>query len=152
MIFDSLTNCENYYGVHKNFKEAFDFIRKAVNENLPVGKYELSGAELFASVQEYDTKKEAECRAESHKKYIDIQYIIDGVEVMDVFDIKKAESSEGYSEEKDVEFFKDLKTASRCIVTKGEYGIFMPHDVHKPGMALNDNPAPVKKIVVKVEV
>ncbi len=152
MIFDSLTNCENYYGVHKNFKEAFDFIRKAVKENLPVGKYELSGDELFASVQKYDTKKDSECRAESHRKYIDIQYIIEGVEVMDVFGIKKAESSEPYSEEKDVEFFKDCEAATKCIVESGEYGIFMPHDVHKPGMALNNNPAPVKKIVVKVGV
>ncbi len=151
-MFDSLTNCENYCGVHEKFKEDFDFIKKALNEKYPVGKYELCGDTLFASIQEYNTKLESECRAEAHRKYIDIQYIIEGTEVMDVFNIKKAESAEAYSEEKDVEFFKDCETATKCIVESGEYGIFMPHDVHKPGMALNNNPAPVKKIVVKVGV
>ena len=70
MIFDHIENAENYYGVHKNFKKAFEFIKKALKEDLPEGKYEISGEELFASVQEYNTKKEEECKGETHKKYI----------------------------------------------------------------------------------
>ena len=29
MIFDTLENCNMYYGLQENFKKAFDFIRKA---------------------------------------------------------------------------------------------------------------------------
>ena len=57
MIYDNMKNCENYYGVHKYFKEAFDFITKAVWENLPEGKYEIEGKDLYASIQEYNAKR-----------------------------------------------------------------------------------------------
>ena len=71
MVFDSIKNCELYYGVHKNFEKAFDFIKKATAENLPVGKYELDGKDLYASVQEYTSKTEQESKFEGHRNYIE---------------------------------------------------------------------------------
>lgn len=43
MVFDNLSNCELYYGMHPRFQEAFDFIKKAIAENLEPGKYEIDG-------------------------------------------------------------------------------------------------------------
>lgn len=151
MIFDSLKNSELYYGVNKNFKEAFEFIKKATEENLPVGRYELKGNDLFAMIQEYNTKSPEEAKAEAHRKYIDIQYIISGIEKMEVYNISKAETDIAYSEEKDCEFFKNYEIPSVCILQNEEYAILFPEDIHRPGMAY-DNPAAVKKIVVKVAV
>lgn len=152
MIFDRLDSCELYYGLHPKFRDAFDFIKRAVNENLAPGKYEIDGNELYASVQEYTSKLEAEAKAEAHKNYIDIQFIISGTEVIDSFDICKAVPKSDYNEIKDVMFYKDCDAASRGILTDNQYGIFFPHDVHKPGMCLNGKQDTVKKIVVKVKV
>ena len=52
MIFDNIRNCKMYYGVNERFEKAFDFIKKAVEENLEVGKYEIDGKEVYALVQE----------------------------------------------------------------------------------------------------
>lgn len=152
MIFDNLKNSSNYFGMHENFKKAFEFLKKATDENLPIGKYELDGENLFASVQEYKTKLPDESKFEGHEKYIDIQYIISGAELIEVVDIGKAVSEVSYDSDKDVEFYKDCEKAGKGIIEAGEYGIFMPYDIHKPGMCINKNPEAVKKVVVKVKV
>ena len=52
MIYDNMKNSALYCGANKYFKEGFDFIAKAVSENLPAGKYEINGKELYASIQD----------------------------------------------------------------------------------------------------
>ena len=80
MIFDNIKNKELYLSINDGFKAGFDFIEKAIKENLPVGKYEIDGKKVWASVQEYLSKDEA--KAEAHRNYIDIQYIVSGKESM----------------------------------------------------------------------
>ena len=152
MVFDNLKNCGLYYNMHPRFKEAFDFIAKAIKENLAAGKYEIDGKELWASVQEYTSKLESDAKAEAHKNYIDIQYIVSGTEVIEGFDIDKATPKSEYNDVKDVMFYEDFADATKGVLNADEYGIFFPRDVHKPGMCLNGNQDTVKKIVVKVKV
>ena len=152
MIFDNLKNCETYYSVHPNFKPAFDFIKKAIAEGLEVGKYEIDGTNLYASVQEYTTKLAPDGKFEGHNNYIDIQYIISGEELMEVGDIEKFTAKTEYNDVKDVTFYHDLEGVTQGVVRDGEYGIFFPHDIHKPGMSFNGKQCTVKKIVVKVKV
>ena len=152
MVFDTLKNCAQYYSLHEKFEAAFAFIKEACAKDLAVGKYEIEGKELYASVQEYTPKAPEQGKFEAHKNYIDIQYIISGVEVMGDMDIAKAASKSDYNPEKDVEFYHDNDKAGYCVVEDGEFCIFFPHDVHKPGLMYQDVAAPVKKIVVKVKV
>ena len=151
MILDLVENCERYYGVHKKFREAFEFIKKAIQDDLPVGKYEIDGENVYASVQEYDTKAPSDGKFEGHREYIDIQYIIRGVERMDVVDLSKVQTMTGYDCEKDLEFFLDTDNYTSAVVSQGEYCIFFPNDIHKPCLNLN-NQTSVKKMVVKVKV
>lgn len=150
MIVDNIKNCEMYYKLNKGFEKAFDFIKKAVRENLPIGKYEIDGNEVYALIQEYKTKLKEEGKFEGHRKYIDIQYIISGIEKIDVIDISKLESNIEYNEEKDIEFYKDNSKTGNVVLEEGEYAIFYPTDIHKPGMVF-DSITDVKKIVVKVK-
>ena len=152
MVFDNLKNCELYYGMHPRFKDAFDFIKKALAEDLEAGKYEIDGKELWASVQEYTSKLPDVAKAEAHKNYIDIQFIVSGTEVIEGFDIAYATPKSEYNDIKDVMFYEDFEGAGKGILNANEYGIFFPHDVHKPGMCLNGNQDTVKKIVVKVKI
>ena len=152
MVFDNLKNCELYYGLHPRFQEAFDFIKRAIAENLEAGKYEIDGKELWASVQEYTSKLRDDAKAEAHKNYIDIQYIVSGTEVIEGFDITRATPKSEYNDVKDVMFYENYQNATKGILCADEYGIFFPTDVHKPGVCLDGVQSPVKKIVVKVKV
>lgn len=127
-------------------------LSKKLAENYAVGKYEIEGENLYASVQECNTKSHQDARSEGHRNYIDIQYIVSGSEAIEVFDIAKAVPNTEYNPQKDVIFFKSSSSATTCILNTGDYGIFFPHDIHRPGMCLNGTPAPIKKIVVKIKV
>jgi len=151
MVFDTFENCKLYYPLHKNFEKAFDFIKKAVSENYAVGKYEIDSDKVYASVQEYETKDYNDAKFEGHRNYIDIQYIISGIECMEMIDISKAEPNTEYNETKDVMFYKNRDISKKCVVEADEYGIFFPQDIHKPGFSFENQKSKVKKIVVKVK-
>ena len=150
MIFDNIKNAKMYYGVNPKFEKAFEFIQKAVEEKLEVGKYEIDGKEIFALVQNYDSKLEENSAFEGHENYIDIQYVIEGSEMMGVVDVSKIEVRDQYNPEKDITFYKSSADATYCVATSGDFCVFYPHDIHRPGMAINNQPSNVKKIVVKV--
>ncbi len=151
MIIDKLQNCALYFSVNDKFEKAFAFIKKAVAEELPAGKYEIDGKELYASVLEYNSKAKADAKFEGHRKYIDIQYIVSGIEEIAVANIAKVEKKTEYNEEKDVEFYELCGKETVGVIEAGEYGIFLPEDIHQPSVAFKGVSAPVKKIVVKVK-
>ncbi len=151
MIYDSLKNCDRYAPAHDGFSKAFDFIKKAQAEKLSEGRYEIDGDRVYAFIQKYTSKLESESSFEAHKRYIDIQCILSGVEVMQFADVEAFTPSCEYNDERDVVFFNDREKVGTVVVREGEYGVFFPWDAHKPGMCFNASPAEVCKIVVKVK-
>ena len=149
MISDSLKNANQYREAHKGFSAAFDFLVKAVSENLPSGRYDIDGDSVFAFIQEYESKTESSF--EAHKKYIDIQFIVFGTEVIYSGEIDNFTVKAEYDAEKDIMFLNDYNKAVKLVLSDGEYGIFFPWDAHKPGLCFDGKPDNVKKIVVKVK-
>lgn len=152
MIFDSLKNRSAYESLHPRFADTFDFLERAVREDLPAGRYEIDGDALFASVQEYTSKLPHEARFEAHRRYIDIQYIQMGTERMELSSAAHTEIETDYDEKIDMTFFREHAAPTVSLVHAGEFGIFFPWDVHRPGLAVNGEPAPVKKILVKIKI
>lgn len=152
MIFDNIKNCKMYYPINPKFEKAFEFIKKAVSENAEIGTYEIDGKEIYAFIQNYDSKLKENSVFEAHKNYIDIQYIIEGCELLGVLENSHAVVKDEYNPEKDVAFYHDSDYASYCVARQGEFCIFYPHDVHSPGVAYNNVPSNVKKIVVKIHI
>ena len=123
MIFDSLKNKELYYSTNPYMKDAFIFLEKAIKEDLPIGKYEISGKELFASVQEYLAKPIEQCRYEGHRKYIDLQFIKKGAEIMECCDIEKVKPLGEFNTEHDVGFFSAEEGSASVTVKSGEFAV-----------------------------
>lgn len=151
MILDNLSHAELYYATHPKMKAAFDFIKKAMAEDLPVGKYELDGRELFAMVQAYDSKPVEGTLFEGHKNYIDLQFVWQGEEVIEVIDLSRTEEKVAYNPDKDKYMLAATAPATPCYLTDGDFAIVFPHDIHNPGLAPAGKIAPVKKIVVKIK-
>lgn len=152
MIFDRFENYKTYCNMNSKFEKAFEFIKKAIEENLEVGNYEIDGKEVYAFIQCYDTKLKDERVFEGHKKYIDIQYIMDGCEVMGVLEGSNVIPKEEYNEEKDAAFFEKGGIPSYFVAEKGDFCIFYPQDIHSPGIAYNNEPSNIKKLVIKVHI
>ncbi len=151
MVYDNLKNCAKYYALHPNFKKAFDFITDALAEKKPLGKYEIDGKDVYAMIMEYETKNIDDCKFEAHRKYIDIQYLIKGTEVMQITDTANLETTVEYDFEKDIEFYGNYDKAGQIAVDSNEFVVFFPHDAHRPSISFNGSEM-IKKIVVKVAV
>ena len=128
---------------------AYDFIVQKAG-TAAVGKYELENG-AYASVQEYTTKVRGEAKYEAHKKFIDIQLIVSGRELIAVTPIGKMELCTEYNAEKDVMFFHHNDACTDYLLEAGDFLILYPQDVHMPGVCVNEQ-SPVRKIVVKVPV
>ena len=128
---------------------AYDFIVNKA-EGAAVGKYDLENG-VYVSVQEYTTKARSEAKYEAHKKFIDIQMILSGKELIAVSPIKKMTISDEYNEEKDFMLFHHNDESTDYVLEAGEFLILYPQDVHMPGVCVNEK-SPVRKIVVKVPV
>ncbi|ALI99702.1 YhcH/YjgK/YiaL family protein [Rufibacter tibetensis] len=148
MILDKLSNSARYTGMHPLFEQAFTFLKEADVANLPLGKHELVGMELFAIISEGPGFSKANAKLEAHRKYIDIQYVITGLDHIGWKDLNAcSEASEPYTEEKDIMFFPD-KPNSWFDVPASFYTIFFPEDTHAP-LATDEV---VRKVVLKIAV
>ncbi len=152
MIIDKLSNFTCYTSLHKNFSKAFDFIKRAMEENLPAEKYEIDGEALFAMVQEYETHTAEGAKFEGHRRYIDLQFVASGMERMDVINIEKAETVAEYDPAIEAAFFTAKETPLSGILSAGDFAILFPHDLHSPGIWADGSPCKIKKIIVKIEV
>jgi biofilm protein TabA len=114
-------------------------------------KHELGGG-VFAIEQAYDTKPRAEGFFESHRKYIDIQVVVSGGEIMEVIDRSQATVRDAYLEERDLITYADAPTASPLRLSAGQAAIFFPVDVHMPTLRLGAEAVRVHKSVVKVPI
>ena len=148
MILDTVQNAGLYKNIHKNLAVGLQYIQDTDFSSLEMGKYEIEGDKIFAILQSYDTKEEADCRLEAHKKYIDIQFMISGDEVMGVVPFNNQEISEALPDN-DVTFFKG--TGDHVLVKEGSFTVFYPSDVHAPGIKAGISNNKIVKVVVKVE-
>lgn len=152
MIFDNIKNCKMYYKMNPKFEKAFDFIQKAIDGKVELGKHQIDGEEIYALVQNYDSILKENSVFEGHEKYIDIQYVMEGIEMLGFLELSKAAIKEDYDAEIDAAIYKESDIAAYCIANKGDFCIFFPQDIHSPGVAYNNVPSNVKKIVVKVHI
>ncbi len=136
--------------LNEKIKEALEIIEKVNFDEMELGKHVIND-DLFLLVQKYDSKEPAQMRHEAHKKYVDIQYVVEGKECLEIAPVTIMEVDEAYSEERDVVFFKDTDRAAKVVLTDGSYAILYPEDSHKPGMRVGES-VPVKKIVGKVRI
>ena len=146
MIIDVLDNSAKYEALHKDFKLVFDFLKNNDISTMECGKHQLRGDEVFFNLQEYETKHTQ--KLEAHKKYIDIQVVAVGEELMGYTNIKNTTVTEEYDEVKDVMFLNG--EVSKLKADNKTFLIFYPEDAHMPALSINEQKW-VKKAIFKIE-
>ena len=149
MIKDSLKNANTYFNLSENLKKGLEWLINNNMAEISCGKHVIDGDAVYASVQEYETKLNA--KYEAHRKYIDIQYMISGKELVGVLDIAKCKTCDAYDENSDLEFLETSVKDEFQNLREGEFLILYPHDAHKPSIADGEKTI-VKKVVVKVAI
>jgi YhcH/YjgK/YiaL family protein len=141
----------SYFKNKERWDKAFTFLKNNDLAKLEIKRYDIDGDNLYAPVSEYLTKNEEDAKFEAHRKYIDIQYVINGAEMMNVAPLsQKKDVIAPYDSSKDVEFMT-VTRSSNYKATPDRFFIFFPSDIHRPGVKTGENEL-VRKVVVKVKV
>ena len=149
MIKDKLKYAETYYGLSEGIKRGLEWLKNEDLETIADGRYDIVGKKLYANVQTYQTKEDADY--EAHREYIDIQYVVKGKEFVGVCDLADCITCIEYDAEKDIEFLKYNKSDEYQTLNEGEFLILYTTDAHKPSISPNERLI-VKKVVVKVAI
>ena len=147
MIIDILNQSDTYAKLGPRFKTGFDFLRHTDLESAELGRHDIDGDNVYAMVQTYTTRAIDDGIWEAHRKYADIQYIVTGRECMGLALIGDMTETTAYDSEKDAAFFQG--DGAFVSFTPGMFGLYLPQDVHMPGIS-DDMAADVRKVVVKV--
>ena len=149
MVYTNINSIQikEYSGILKKSLE-YMLANQKLFETQEAGKYEVDPS-FFYMIQEYSSKEEAVW--ESHKKYLDIQFIISGEEIIEVSDINHVKSIGNYDDEKDFCTFEG-ETQLTVTMNPGDLTIFYPEDVHKPGLKTKKGSIPVRKCLFKIKI
>lgn len=148
MITDKIMNVKKYPELSGYADEMLAFVERVEKENLEDGRYDLLGENLFALLQSYETKKFEDTRMETHKIYNDLQYVIQGEEIIYWSPVDELTVEEDRTPEADVVFYKSEPAKISSLLTAGMFGVYFPWDGHRPSVAAGES-APIRKIVFK---
>ncbi|ALC89095.1 hypothetical protein AM500_04280 [Bacillus sp. FJAT-18017] len=148
MIADQIRNYELYKGMIERVDLAVEYIQTHTFAGLQTGMHEVEGQEIFFNLIEYETKAVEARFWESHKKYLDFHYILEGKEFIGHEQFDRMTIKQEYEEEDDF-YLLNGKVQSKVKLEQGDFMLLFPNDGHMTGIKV-DGPEKVRKVVFKI--
>lgn len=148
MIFSTIANADRYAALHPLFPRAFEFMRDTDLPALAPGRYPIVGEQLFVIVEDVPGRARVEAKLECHRRYIDIQLVLEGTDQMGWKALADCiDPMSDYSAEKDIRFFHD-EPVTWIATPPGHFCIFFPDDAHAPLVSEGH----IRKVIFKIAV
>ena len=152
MIFDSIKNSALYEKISPNLKLALDYMQENDLNQMEPGRYPVADGKVLAIIKKgYSTKDAAQAKWESHRRDIDIQYLLEGEEVIGWAPADALEPSAPYDGDSDKILYRNDGKGFSTHLTAGDFLILFPDDAHAtclhPG-----RPCVCNKAVIKVAI
>jgi YhcH/YjgK/YiaL family protein len=128
---------------------AFQWLRSAL-PNHPDGDFPLEGFPgAIIRVMTYETKLLSDCRYETHRKFVDLQYTFRGAEKIAWLPSASLELDGDYIDETDLQFYKPAPSESIVHKLPGRFSVFFPADAHRPQIR-DEQFTFIHKVVIKI--
>jgi biofilm protein TabA len=148
MVLDEIRNSGRYEKLHPLFAAAFKFLGRKGLGGFPDGRYEIDGDRLYAVILRSKGRGRKSAKLEAHRRYIDIQFSLGGVDMIGWKPVKECIRKQGrFSANEDCEFFYDAPCAWVPLIPRS-FVIFFPEDAHAPSCGRGE----LHKIIVKVKI
>ena len=141
---------ESSSDIQERVKHALSYLKNLDMTNLCEGKTEVD-SNFYYTVQKYNTKEVSECSFESHKKYVDIQIMLEGYEIMDLADISRLSVKQEYNSESDFILWNEPEKFTRTTLRQGDYIVIYPETAHRGAVRLKSYEE-VLKIIGKLKI
>ena len=152
MIVGKLVDLYRYKGISKNIDTAIDYIQNNDLMALPKGKTIVDGDNVYINRDTYVARPLEECFFENHKKYIDIQIVLKGQEVIGYTHITNPDLkvTTPYNPDKDVTKYNYNPKGAVFFTLEEGFALVYTEDAHLAKCKANDEI--VEKVVVKVKI
>ncbi|MGE4282753.1 MAG: YhcH/YjgK/YiaL family protein [Clostridia bacterium] len=151
MIVDSIQNVHLYENISPRFKKLFDYLKENDLSSFAPGVYEIDGKDIYFTIKEYDSRDAEKANWETHQKYIDVQYLLSGKELMGYAQVDGLEVKVPYDEEMDRIFYQNVKSDGYLKVSENMYVILFQHDAHLASLT-DGEVSRNKKAIIKVKI
>lgn len=154
MIYSSISTWkseEKIYG--ERLHKALTYLEEMMKKDVADEKFVIDEDKIFGFVTTVETEEVSARRPESHKRHIDIQFLMEGREKIGyirknddlkvVSDLLEEKDNCFYDGSIDGEVFLDLKP--------GDFAVFFPDDVHRPQCVASESNT-IRKAVIKIRV
>ena len=98
---------------------------------------------------EYETQPAEKIPFEAHRKYWDLQLLLEGEELLGYAPLEKLQETEPYDPKEDIAFYAG--SGDDVKLQPGTAVLLAPWDAHRPGADAGFASCRVKKIVVKLD-
>lgn len=123
-------------------------IIKALNfSQHPDGQFEEAGV-LFKTFTA-PTVLPHERKPETHKEFIDIQFVISGKECVEFCAMDNITPTESFPEQDNYFYTRSMLSMNRIEINHGDFVVFFPWDIHAP-LCHDTECQQIRKIVAKV--
>jgi len=146
---DKVQFAKQYHLNQAYWDKAFAYLKNTDLKTLSNGKHVIDGDNVYAIVTEAPGKDYDKTAFESHRKYIDLQYVITGEENMGKAPVASVTVSKPYDDATDLANYSG--EGKIYTVPAGTFMLFFPTDAHRPNITPGGNKV-IKKIVIKVRV
>lgn len=150
MILDQLESLDCYRGISKGLDTAIDYLQRTDFKALANGSHQVDGDRVLANVMSYETKRLEEGKFEAHRKYIDIQVLLEGEERCCCAPLSLTTELGPFDEDKDIGFLAGPRQTTMQLSSEN-FAVFFPQDAHMPALDMHEK-ATVRKVVMKVAV
>jgi YhcH/YjgK/YiaL family protein len=150
MILDTHNNLHRYAGLFRDVdpQPLFDWLKTC--RDVPSGqKIDFAGDKLFVKTLRQDTGSRDAFKWESHREYIDLQYIIGGGEAIEWAPAAKLTPDGGYDEKTDFQFYSPAAADALLTMKDGLFTFLFPSDGHKP-LVTTGSDSHVQKVIAKI--
>lgn len=146
MLYDTTEHLLEYSSLSPRLERAFRFLAETDFSSLPDGHIELDGKDVFADLSTYETRLVNDT-PEAHRKYIDVQYLLHGKELVGVAPLSAMQEELSGDEARDIWFYRG--PTERLTLSGSRVLVLWPQDAHAPCVAVGA-PETVRKCVIKV--
>lgn len=151
MIFSSIHTQDDCTLYPQSIQTAIKYLKEHDFTTMEPGQYEIQGKEIYAQVFDTITGPIEERKPEVHEKYVDVQFLASGQELLGLTPNTGKYTEVERHEERDLIFYESVENEFFIRATPGCYSIFFPNDVHRPGVMF-EKPMNIRKVVVKVHI
>lgn len=134
---------------YERLQEAVDFLKSTDLTQTPLGRSQQEDKTFYFQTLEYETEPITDFQFEIHNKRLDLHYIVEGEERIDISPDTNYQPLNAYNKNRDIQYVKEPHRFNKMLLHQGDFILIGMHESHRTNGLIN-NPVHVRKIVLKL--